>query len=155
MFITWIYGGVSKSFWIELIRKYILSFGITRSEATQRVMAAKLTRLTHKIAIQLHLVAESCTICSSHSWQPFQKFLDTTSCARLIKIELNMFYVDCGCWGNPPLKNSHWRIQRNHTKLQFSIMNLWTTWTSRSTPHCPLTNYIHQRKCSSLHSYLN
>jgi hypothetical protein len=28
-------------------------------------MAAKLTRLTHKIAIQLHLVAETCTICSS------------------------------------------------------------------------------------------
>jgi len=28
-------------------------------------MAAKLSRLTHKIAIQLHLVAESCTICSS------------------------------------------------------------------------------------------
>jgi len=27
-------------------------------------MAAKLTRLTHKIAIQLHLVADSCTICS-------------------------------------------------------------------------------------------
>jgi hypothetical protein len=27
-------------------------------------MAAKLTRLTKKIAIQLHLVAESCTICS-------------------------------------------------------------------------------------------
>jgi len=30
-------------------------------------MAAKLTRLTHKIAIQLHLVAESRTICSSRS----------------------------------------------------------------------------------------
>jgi len=28
-------------------------------------MAAKLTRLTHKIAMQLHLLAESCTICSS------------------------------------------------------------------------------------------
>jgi hypothetical protein len=28
-------------------------------------MAAILTRLTHRIAIQLHLVAESCTICSS------------------------------------------------------------------------------------------
>jgi hypothetical protein len=28
-------------------------------------MAAKLTRLTHKIATQLHLVAESYTICSS------------------------------------------------------------------------------------------
>jgi len=32
-------------------------------------MVAKLTRLTHKIAIQLHLVAESCTIFSSHSRQ--------------------------------------------------------------------------------------
>jgi hypothetical protein len=28
-------------------------------------MAAKLTRLAHKVAIQLHLVAESCTICQS------------------------------------------------------------------------------------------
>jgi hypothetical protein len=32
-------------------------------------MAAKFTKLTHKIAIQLHLVAESCTICSSRSRQ--------------------------------------------------------------------------------------
>jgi hypothetical protein len=36
-------------------------------------MAAKLTRLTHKIAIQLHLVAESCTICSSRSRWPVRK----------------------------------------------------------------------------------
>jgi hypothetical protein len=36
----------------------------TSWEETQRVMAAKLTRLTHKIAIQLHLVAESSTISS-------------------------------------------------------------------------------------------
>jgi hypothetical protein len=54
--------GVSKSFRTESITKYALTFGVTRSEATQRVMAAKLTRLTHKIAIQLHLVAESCII---------------------------------------------------------------------------------------------
>jgi hypothetical protein len=40
-------------------------------------MAAKLTRLIHKIAIQLQLVAESCTICSSQSRQPVQKLLDT------------------------------------------------------------------------------
>jgi hypothetical protein len=45
-------------------------------EATHRVMAAKLTRLIHKIAIQLHLVAESCTICNSRSRQPVQKLLD-------------------------------------------------------------------------------
>jgi len=40
-------------------------------------MVAKLTRLTHKIAIQLHVVAESCTICSFHSRQPVQKLLKT------------------------------------------------------------------------------
>jgi hypothetical protein len=52
----------------------------TRWEATQRVMAAELTRLTHKIAIQLHPVAESCTICSSRSRRPVRKLLDTLSC---------------------------------------------------------------------------
>jgi len=40
-------------------------------------MAEKLTRLTHKIAIQLQLVAESCAICSSHSRWPIRKLLDT------------------------------------------------------------------------------
>jgi hypothetical protein len=47
--------------------------------STQRVMAAKLTRLTQKIAIKLHLVAESWTICSSCSRWPVQKLLDTPS----------------------------------------------------------------------------
>jgi hypothetical protein len=42
-------------------------------------MAAKRTRLTHKIALQLHLVAESCTICSSGSRRPVRKLLDTPS----------------------------------------------------------------------------
>jgi hypothetical protein len=42
-------------------------------------MAAKLNRLTHKIAMQLHLVAESCTICSSSSRRPVRKLLDTPS----------------------------------------------------------------------------
>jgi len=45
-------------------------------------MAAKLTRLTHKIATQLHLVAERCTIYSSRSRRPFRKLLDTPSCVR-------------------------------------------------------------------------
>jgi len=39
-------------------------------------MAAKLTELIHKIAIQLHLVAERCTICSSRSRRPVRKLLD-------------------------------------------------------------------------------
>jgi hypothetical protein len=42
-------------------------------------MTAKLTRLTHKVALQLHLVAKSCTICSSRSRQPVRKLLDTPS----------------------------------------------------------------------------
>jgi hypothetical protein len=40
-------------------------------------MAAKLTRLTHKIALQPHLMAESCTICSFRSRWPVWKLLDT------------------------------------------------------------------------------
>jgi len=42
-------------------------------------MVLKLTRLTLKIAIQLHLVAESCTIYSSRSRRPVRKLLDTHS----------------------------------------------------------------------------
>jgi hypothetical protein len=42
-------------------------------------MAAKLTRLTHRIAIQLYLVADSCTICNSRSRRPVLKLLDTPS----------------------------------------------------------------------------
>jgi len=47
-------------------------------------MATKLTRLTHKIAIQLHLVADSCTFCSSRSRRPVRKLLDTPSYAVLL-----------------------------------------------------------------------
>jgi hypothetical protein len=42
-------------------------------------MAAKFTRLTHKIAIQLRIVADSCSICSSHSRRPVRKLLYTLS----------------------------------------------------------------------------
>jgi len=38
-------------------------------------MAAKLTRLTHKSATELNLVAESCTTCSSRSRRPVRKLL--------------------------------------------------------------------------------
>jgi hypothetical protein len=46
-----LYEGVSKSFRTESITKWTKIN--TRWEATQRIMAARLTRLTHKIAIQL------------------------------------------------------------------------------------------------------
>jgi len=40
-------------------------------------MTTKLTRLTHNIAKQLHLVADSCSICSSRSRRSVRKLLDT------------------------------------------------------------------------------
>jgi len=47
-------------------------------------MATKLTRLTHKIVIQLHLVAESCIIYGYHAKRPVRKLLDTHSYFRFI-----------------------------------------------------------------------
>jgi hypothetical protein len=63
-----------------VVRGCIQKFPDWVDNEIQRVMAAKLTRLTNKIAIQLHLVAESCTIFSSRSRQPVRKLLDTLSC---------------------------------------------------------------------------
>jgi hypothetical protein len=59
--------------------RYVYLWYITHREATLTIMAAKLTRLTHKIAIQLHLVAESCTICSSLSRRSVRKLFDILS----------------------------------------------------------------------------
>jgi len=48
-----------------------------RCEATQRVMAAKLTILTHKIVTHLHPVAESYDTCSSRSRRPVLELFNT------------------------------------------------------------------------------
>jgi hypothetical protein len=77
------YEYVSKSYRTESIKKYTLITINTRREATQRAMAAKFTRLTHKIAIQLHLVAKGFTTCISHSRQPVRILLDTPCISRL------------------------------------------------------------------------
>jgi hypothetical protein len=53
-------------------------------------MTTKLTRMTHKIAIQLHLVAESCTICSSRSRRPVLKLLDTPSYSLELRGDMTM-----------------------------------------------------------------
>jgi len=42
-------------------------------------MAVKFVRLTHKIVIQLRLVADRCIICSSRSRMPVRTLLDTPS----------------------------------------------------------------------------
>jgi hypothetical protein len=46
-------------------------------------MAAKLTRMAHKIEIQMHLVAEICIICSSRCRRPVWKLLDIPSYLRI------------------------------------------------------------------------
>jgi len=45
-------------------------------------MAVKLTRLIHKIAIQLHLVSECFSICSSYARRSVRKLLNTPTHAR-------------------------------------------------------------------------
>jgi hypothetical protein len=80
-----------------VVTKYTLTTINTRWEATQRVMAAKLTRLTHIIAIQLYLVAESCTICSSRSRRPVRKLLDTPS-YNDVKFVYALKIILCRLW---------------------------------------------------------
>jgi hypothetical protein len=75
MFVTpTICKDVSRNFRTESITKQTTTIN-TRWEATQRVMAAELT----KVAIQLHVVAESCTVCSSRSRWPTRKLFNTPS----------------------------------------------------------------------------
>jgi hypothetical protein len=69
-------------------------------------MATKLTRLTKKIAIQLHLVAESCTICSSCSRRPIRKLLDTPS-----YVKIQNYYVH--------LRHTFTILQRNTIIIPF------------------------------------
>jgi hypothetical protein len=67
-------------------------------------MAAQLTKLTHKIVIQLHIVAESCTICGSRSRRPVRKLLDTPSYGEGSSLITNLHLI-CGKKKNYQDKN--------------------------------------------------
>jgi len=92
-------------------------------------MVAKLTKLTHKIAIQLHVVAESHTICSSSSRRPVRKLLDAHSyvllvaCFRIIDISSDfpfnvkpslhrVRYSEDANFGQLTIHNSHVRTEK-------------------------------------------
>jgi hypothetical protein len=69
-------------------------------------MAAKLIRLTHKIAIQLHLMAESCTIWSSRSRRPVRKLLNIPSYIALYRQQplltvIRVLHIFCLVFGFP------------------------------------------------------
>jgi hypothetical protein len=76
-------------------------------------MATKLTMLIHKIAIQLHLVAESCTICSSRYRRSVRKLLGTPSYVININFETqNIHYNYCALSSsNTPCKKHNHEIK--------------------------------------------
>jgi hypothetical protein len=91
-------------------------------------MAAKLTRLSHKIAIQLHLVVESCTLCSSRSRRPVRKLLDTLPVCVCVWC-VNM------CWSpnltSCPLISQRFSFQTQellHPSHNLLVACVWVTW---------------------------
>jgi hypothetical protein len=135
---THIYEDVSKSFRTVLMTKYTLTFGITHWEATQRVMAAKLTTLTHKIAIQLHLVAESSTICSFRSRRPVRKLLDTPSSVHTYIHTYIRTYVRTYI----------------HTYVHTYVLTYLRTYTNTHT-HTHTHTYIHTYLHTYIHTYIH
>jgi hypothetical protein len=108
-----IHKGVSESFRTESITKYTLTTINTGWETTQMVMAEKLTRMTHKIAIQPpHLVAESCTICSSRYRRPVRKLLDTPSC-----IIYSFLFIEATAVSNRTQRVIYWVGVRNNHRM--------------------------------------
>jgi len=61
-------------------------------------MAAKLTKLAHRIAIQLHLAAEKFTICSSGSRRSVRRLLDTPSYITIRIRKLKQKYIFHKSW---------------------------------------------------------
>jgi hypothetical protein len=119
----------------------------TRWEATQRAMAEKLTRLTHKIAIQLHLVAENRTTCSSRSRRLVRKLLDTPLYTPIKMLSwlttLNFWkrngflFVLCPLislftdfWTGDALVTS-WESLRNQNRLHGARQTLHLSWKSK------------------------
>jgi hypothetical protein len=74
-------------------------------------MAAKLTRLTLKLLIQLHLVAESCTIYSSRSRRPVRKLLNTSS----------HFHI----WSRIRTHDPSLRAIQDHTEFSLLLISSW------------------------------
>jgi len=63
--------------WVDNEIYAYFSYYLLRSNTKD--YGGKPTRLTHEMATQLHLVAESCTICNFRSRRPVRKLLDTPS----------------------------------------------------------------------------
>jgi hypothetical protein len=96
-------------------------------------MAVKVTGLSHKIAIQLHLVAESSTVCSSRSRWSIWKLFDTVSYTVILKFLLADF---CG---------SYPRVQASSSSRYItSAVDAWSLITLRLNlpSHQGLCNFL-------------
>jgi hypothetical protein len=79
------YEGVSKSFRTESNNE-IYAYNKKHSlRSNTKGYSSKTHRLTHEKAIQLHLVAENCTIYRSRYRRPVRKLLDTPSYAFFLE----------------------------------------------------------------------
>jgi hypothetical protein len=111
----------------------------TPGEATQSAIVAKLTRLTHKIAVQLHLVEHSSTICSSHSRQPVQKLQNTPSYTVLLHLMIlfnTLCYEQAYRFGHSLYQfcdqhRAHYCMNDRHT----SILYFRSIWHVNFGPH--------------------
>jgi hypothetical protein len=135
VYLQWDQLSNNKSVW-GCIQKFpdwidneIYAYKNTRWEATQRVMAAKLTRLTHKIAIQLHLVAESCTTCSFRARRPVRKLLDTPSYVQQMSI----------------MTTEAWKIAKPIWKIFLSQHLSLLCMQTEGLARCPHSRYMRKR----------
>jgi hypothetical protein len=115
----------------------------TRWEASQRVMAANLIRLVHKITIKLHLVVESCTICTSRSRWPFRKLLDTPLYLHSSVWFHGLVLTDKFTFNFP----SYWRTQK--------LPKSWYLMEQTGLQNFQLENLMKERRtvCTSLQLY--
>jgi len=77
-------------------------------------MVAKLTRLTQKIAIQLHPVAESYTICSFRSRRTVRKLFDTPSYTYYVIWDDTVRFI---------LVTSSFKVQKKNLKRDHIVSN--------------------------------
>jgi hypothetical protein len=91
-------------------------------------MAVKHTRLTHKTAIQLHLVGESCTICISRFRRPVRKLLDKPS------NKLFLFLLTLNGKAMLQKSSQHLHYELISTARNFSTLQYWLLFTVKSDP---------------------
>jgi hypothetical protein len=118
---------------IQKFPDWVIQIINTYWEATQGIIAAKVTRLTHRIAIQLHLVAESCTICSSRSRWPVRKLLDTPLYVSLLTLNSTCLYINIALSATDVSADRG----KDHVLVTFTLLNQSQEAAGASSWHSP------------------